>query len=832
VKFFDLSDYNQKSRALWYTAVSAGALIGLWAMYNCLSFNLIEWGQFTALLALVLASSSYPIHIPNTHSSITISDTFVFLAVILLGVPAGILLGMVDTHASSRRTTKRATSWISAPAFMAITVLFSGFAFYFAFSHYTGIQNYPHGISPLKLSQLAFPLLVMTFVQFFLNSGLIAVLFALKKETSIFKQWRDNYLWSSFTYFMAAGATTLIYQAFTQFGFLYVLVSFPIVFATYATYKIYFERVNEKTREAAEMSRIHLATVEALATAIDAKDQTTHLHVRRVQLYAAGLGRIFGLSDNQIEALRAGALLHDIGKLAVPDHILNKPTKLTAAEFDKMKIHTVVGAEILSRINFPYPVVPIVRHHHERWDGTGYPDGLKGEEIPITARILSIIDTFDTVREDRPYRRGLTLEEAKALLSCGAGTQYDSKLVVAFLNNLSAFEQEIADKGLAHESQNQFHEITEGGEISIIAKPSFSYLDQIKNAHREVYALYEIASTFGSSLEIEETISVIVSKIKHLVPLDTCVIYLYDENTKGAHAAHVIGKNAEILVDREITLGEGVTGFVLANRRSLHLIDPALDFTNFHLVADDEYRSMASLPLMKDEKLLGAISVYSIKTDSYTDDHLRMLETISRLAADALSNAIHHARAESNALTDPLTLLPNARSLYARFEQEAARSVRTKRSFQVVMFDLDNFKAVNDTFGHKAGDQMLREVARLVQSYLREYDFLARYAGDEFVAIVHDLAGEQVDELCQRIESAILNFRLRVKPDQYACVGVSIGAAMYGKEGETLDQLITAADEKMYAVKSIHKSAGANRKTVAVAKGDVESDSLTSAAIN
>jgi len=830
VKFLDLPDYNQKSKVFWYVIVVIGSLIGLWATYNCLSFSLIEWGQFTALLALVLASSSYPIRIPNTNASITISDTFVFLAVILLGVPAAILLGMVDSHVSSRRTTKRLTSWISAPAVMGVSVFFSGFAFYFTFSHYINIQANPFGIAPLELAQLSVPLLVMTLVQFLLNTGLIAMLFALKKETSVFILWRDNYLWSSFTYFMAAGAMALIYQAFTQFGFLYVLLSFPIVFATYATYKIYFERVNEKTREAAEMSRIHLATVEALAIAIDAKDQTTHMHVRRVQIYASGLGRALGLSDNEIEALRAGALLHDIGKLAVPDHILNKPTHLTPAEFDKMKIHTIVGAEILSRINFPYPVIPIVRHHHERWDGNGYPDGLKGEEIPITARIINLADTFDSMREERAYRRGLTLEESKAFLSRNAGAQFDPKVVEIFLQHVSLFEKEIFDKGLSHGNQNQHHEITASGEITLTPKPSFSYLDEIKNAHREVYALYEIASTFGSSLEIEETIAIIVSKIKHLVPLDTCVIYLYDEDKRTARAAHVIGRNAELLLDREISIGEGITGFVLANRHSIHLIDPALDFTNFHLVEDNEYKSMASLPLVKDEKLLGAISTYAIQGGAYTDDHLRMLETISRLAADALANAINHARAESNALTDPLTDLPNARSLYVRFEQEAARSIRTKRPFQVVMFDLDNFKNVNDTFGHKVGDQMLREVAKLVQGYLREYDFLARYAGDEFIAIVHDLAGEQVDELCQRIENAILNFHLRVKTDQYASVGVSIGAAMYGKDGETLDQLITVADEKMYAVKSIHKSTGANRKVVA--KGEVEGDNLASAAIN
>ena len=207
-------------------------------------------------------------------------------------------------------------------------------------------------------------------------------------------------------------------------------------------------RLSAKTRETEELSRIHFATAEALATAIDAKDQTTHCHVRRVQIYAAGMGEVLGLSKAEIAALKAGALLHDIGKLAVPAHIINKPGRLTPAEFEKMKIHTTVGAQILSRVDFPYPVTPIVRHHHEQWDGLGYPDGLKGEQIPITARIISVVDCFDSVREDRPFRRGMTRDEAIALLLRGSGTHFDPNVVELFIKHLPRFEAQIAALGL------------------------------------------------------------------------------------------------------------------------------------------------------------------------------------------------------------------------------------------------------------------------------------------------------------------------------------------------------------------------------------------------
>jgi diguanylate cyclase (GGDEF)-like protein/putative nucleotidyltransferase with HDIG domain len=833
-----MSDYNRAAKIYWSVMVFFGVLTAAWAVYNCLSFTTTQWGQFVALLVLVLITSSYPIRIPNTTASVTAGDAFTFLSVMMLGVPSAIMLGVVDSFVSSHRTTKRVTSWIGAPAMMAISVLVSGHFFYFAMSAYAHVETVPLGAnSSVIYTGLLIPLALMALLQYVLNGLTVATMCALKNRRSIWRFWRDGYLWTSWTFFAAAIAAAVIFVSITNVGFLYVLLGIPVIAATYATYKIYFDRVSEKTREASEMSRIHLATVEALATAIDAKDQTTHCHVRRVQIYAAGMGKIYGLSDSEIEALTAGALLHDVGKLAVPDHILNKPGRLTAAEFEKMKVHTTVGAEILSRVDFPYPVVPIVRHHHEQWNGLGYPDGLKGEEIPLTARILAVVDSFDSVREDRPYRPGMTRDEAGALLLRGAGTTFDPGVVDSFLKNLPRFEAKIKLEGLDHHGEQEL-----GLSLSTDTDNSLAphrqnapaYLDQIKNAHREVYALYEIARTFGSSLDVKDTLAIIVNKIGHIVPFDTCVVYMHNEMKGFAEAAHVAGKNSDILLGRCVAPGEGVTGFTLANRRPINRIDPGLDFAGMHLTPGTRYRAMAALPLVKDERLLGAISVYSSELENYTDDHMRLLDTVVRLAADALANAMHHAEAESNALTDPLTGLPNARCMYLRFEQEVSRANRIKRPFQVVMLDLDDFKQVNDTFGHKVGDQMLREVARLLQAQLREYDFLARYAGDEFVAIVQELVGDQVEELRERIEKTISNFLLPVRADMFATVGISVGSATYGVHGETLDQLLIAADQAMYSSKSEHKQ----RRSQLRLGGDTErlpdlaTGKLTSSAIN
>src|ERR1044071_3128598 len=623
---------------------------------------------------------------------------------------------------------------------------------------------------------------------------------------SVTHWWHANQLWIAWTLLVVPLLLELIYGTFL----LPFLILTPIsILATYFIYRSARSRLQSKTNEVEALSKLHLATAEALATAIDAKDQTTHCHVRRVQIYAAGMGEVFGLSADEIAALKAGALLHDIGKLAVPPHILNKPGPLTPAEFEKMKIHTVVGAQILGRVDFPYPVIPVVRHHHEQWDGRGYPDRLRGEQIPITARIISVVDCFDSIREDRPFRRGMTMDEATALLLRGAGIHFDPVVVDQFLKNLPRFDEEIARFGLQHQPANYSTEppiqLSTVDLAQTRERGSFIAYDQIKKAHREVYALYEIARTFGTSLDVAHTLEIIVDKVGHVVPFDTCCVYIYDDSKGYATARHVVGKHAQKLAARCVTLGDGVTGFALANRSPVNQLHPSLDFTDINPEAGIKYRSMAALPLFKDDVLLGALSVYSSDLEQYTDDHMRLLETVTRLASDALGNAMQHAEAESNALTDPLTGLPNARYLALRFEEEAARARQTDRTFQVVMLDLDEFKNVNDTYGHKTGDKLLREVAHLIEGQLREYDFLARYGGDEFVALVQEVVGSQVEELCARIESAVSKFSLAIGRNRFASVGISVGTATFGIDGNTLDQLVIAADHEMYRVKSNHR---------------------------
>lgn len=561
-------------------------------------------------------------------------------------------------------------------------------------------------------------------------------------------------------------------------------------------YRVHVRRLTLKTIELQHANAVHIATVEALATAIDARDQIGSGHVRRTQIYSVGLGKTLRLSEAELDALNTAALLHDIGKLAVPDHILGKTGRLTDAEFDKTKIHSTVGASILDTINFGFPVAETVRSHHEHWDGSGYPQGLKGYEIPLTARILGIADAYDTMRCARPYRDAIPRDDARKELLDGAGRQFDENLVHAFLKHLTAFEQEIEAAGVGYPSMDKPLSTTSA---------KHRYIDQIKQANKEVFKLFELSREFAGATKIDETLNLFSSKIKEFIPFTTCSVFLLDDSAKFADAVHVVGENADKLLLRRIRVGEGATGFALLKRELVKNVNPDLDFSVLPIEFSDEYLSMATVPLVASGELIGAISVYSKELSYFEDEHIRLLETISKIAADAIARSKNHDEATANALTDNMTGLPNARSLEMQFDREVARAERGGGTFQVLMLDLDGFKGVNDNFGHKAGDRMLLEIGQVILGQLREYDFLARYGGDEFVALVSDANSAEVADLCDRIELAVRSFELVMEDGRTASVGVSPGAAAYSCDGASFDAMITAADKAMYERKSSRK---------------------------
>ena len=562
----------------------------------------------------------------------------------------------------------------------------------------------------------------------------------------------------------------------------------------------------ERLRHAEEMAAIHMNTIESLAIAIDAKDQTTHGHVRRTQIYATQMGKLFNVSESNLRALHAGALLHDIGKLAVPEYILNKPGKLTEAEFAKMKIHPTVGGDILKRVNFPYPVEDIVRYHHEKWDGSGYPKGLKGEQIPLIARIISVVDFYDATRCDRPYRKGMKREDSLGLLNSMVGTAFDPKVVKKFIEHVVEFDRLIDSEDIQEQVSSSVILDTEtatkpdaGLASDILGTPvEQSGFRSISDAQREVFALHEIAQTIGSSLSLTDTVTLVANKLKAIVPFDSCVIFLVDERSGKAVAAHAVGEEAEMFSSRRITVGDGITGWVIANARSMCNASPDLDMVG---VADEivkRFRGVLVSPLLREDGAFGAIALYSQSRTSYSTEHVRLLESVCQHASSALNNALTYEKTRESALIDPLTELPNARGFYMMLEQRIAECQRMNReSLAVMCMDIDDFKVINDKYGHSIGDRLLASVANVVRSELRQMDILTRYAGDEFVAIMPMASSKMAAAIADRMRNTVEEQLFSVRTGTLIGLGVSIGVACFPEDGETSEELLTAAARRM-----------------------------------
>ncbi len=774
---------------LWFAVVGTAAAAVVPAAFLVSQYQFSK--SVVLLLALFLAVllSQYELRLPKTSIEISVSDIIAVWGVFWLGVSGGVLLGAAASVSRYMRDRELSYSnvYLICSNVIGVALAAIAFSFGFRFSLFDG-----KNITSFEdLNIIVGGTLLMTSVSF-------AIFSLLDHSYRILRRIpfpRRSVLLTRLLELLPTSLITITLSSlFAYFGLEFGLVVGPICILGTIAYRIHLSRLEQKTAQILEASRIQMATVEALATAIDAREQISSGHVRRTQVFAVGIGKAMGLSESDMSALRAGALLHDIGKLAVPDHILSKPGSLTEAELEKIKIHASVGASILEEVGFDYPVVPTVRHHHESWDGTGYPDGLSSVHIPLTARVLAVADTYDTLRSSMPFQSRISRGEARELMIEKAGKQLDPHIVNVFLRRVSVLEDELVALGLSY--SDAWTEPT---------PPSGNYVEQIKLANREVFALYELAMEFGSSASLEGMLGVFTDRIKQLIPFDTCTVFLLDHSKRFAYAAHVYGVNQQVLSARRIKIGEGATGVSLKKRQMVKNVNPDLDFSLSQLEMIQQYSTMAAMPLIVDDELIGAISIYSVDLEKYEDEHLRLLETVSRIASEAIGKSQQHAEAQANALTDPMTGLPNARSLQLQFHKEVGRASRAGSTFQLLVLDLDGFKAVNDDFGHLAGDEMLRHVSEVIRQQLRDYDFLSRYGGDEFVALIPEAGHEDVAELCSRIEHAVSEFRLPVDGDRFASVGVSIGAVQYSEGGTTFQEMIVAADKAMYSSKSSRK---------------------------
>ena len=756
--------------------------------------------KFFCYLVIALAASRLKVNLPGITGTMSVNFLFLLLGVLELSLSEAMALGcaavVVQCFDRDRPLPIHVAFNVSSTA-LAIAATFAAYRF---------------SLSQRAVSNPSTLLFLAASVYFVANTLPVAAVSSLTERKSLRKIWADGYFWSFPYYLVGAGVAGMMnwLHGFTDWQT--SLLTLPVAYLIYRSYRLYLGKLEDEKRHVEEMADLHMRTIEALALAIEAKDQTTHDHLQRVRVYAIEVAKELKIDRDGMDALQAAALLHDIGKLAIPEHIISKPGRLTPEEFEKMKIHPLVGAEILERVRFPYPVVPIVRAHHEKFDGTGYPLGLSGTQIPIGARILAAVDFLDALASDRQYRRALPLDEAMARLSDESGKSFDPQVVKVLERRYVDLEQLVHQRTDSLGKQKLSTEVKDQGANAEPAikpaagfeaegqrqLPERSFLASIAAARQEAQTLFELSQDLGASLSLGETLSVFAVKLRRAMPYDAIAIYVRQGDELVPE--YVNGDNFRLFASLRIPMGQGLSGWVAQNLKPILNGNPSVE--PGYLNDASKYSTLNSalaIPLEGLQGVAGVVALYHAEKDFFTSDHLRILLAVSSKMALAIENAMKYEQAESSAVTDYLTGLPNARSLFLQLDRELARCKRDNKTLTVMVADLDGFKQINDRFGHLEGNRVLRLFAHSLKETSREYDYVARMGGDEFVVIAPGLTSEaaarkaeQMRELAKQAGKDVCNEDI---------LSLSVGKSVFPEDGMDAEKILSEADKRMYLQK-------------------------------
>jgi diguanylate cyclase (GGDEF)-like protein/putative nucleotidyltransferase with HDIG domain len=795
-------DHGLPVLAKLYVAV----LVAASAVWTVLTFY--GWApelhiQFVLYLLITIASSGMKVALPTIEGTMSVNYVFTLLALLELDRPQALLLALVATFVQTFWHTKkrpRPVQLVFNLACMGLTVLAASVVFDLPW-----FRNLPEG-EALRLA-------IAGITYFLVNTICVSIVIGLSEGRPIQAVWRSWYLWTFVFYLVGVSLAEMVHTSIERLGWRFTVAVIPLLYVIYRSFRLYLDKLQQEKNHNADMANLHLRTIEALAMAIEAKDECTQDHLRRVQVYSESIAQRMRLPEKEIQALRTAAILHDIGKLAVPDYIISKPGKLTPEEFDKMKIHTVVGAAILERVGFPYAVSPIVHSHHEKWDGTGYPNGLKGEEIPIGARILSAVDCLDALSSDRQYRPALPLDEAMEYVISLAGRSFDPHVIEvlklhyrefetltkqvphreSILDNLAVTHGDAPDAGF----QNDRQEATAVKDV---------FLASIVSARQEVQAILELTQELSGALRLDEMLSVVAERLKKLVPFNGLAVYIREGNMLKIKYVH--GEGGIATASPEIPVGQGLSGWVVENNRPILNGNPAVERGNRHDAGNPTlFKAALSVPLSA-ENLSGALTLYHAGADAYNKEHLRLLLAIGDKIAPAIKGSLRFQQAQHEASTDDLTGLPNARSLCLSLQDALARAKTTRGRLAVLVCDLDGFKGVNDNFGHFVGNEILQKVASILQDNCRTSDYVGRLGGDEFVMMWAGASATDLERRIHEIDRMVRHASLEICGKE--SVGVSIGCAFFPEHGTDAETLLSRADDDMYRAKRERKAAREN----------------------
>ena len=723
------------ARAYVGSIVAAGAAIGAFSLLQLYVHGVDK--QWFILVGLTLLTGSFTIRISSLQARVSVSETFVFASVLLFGPSAGTVTVILETLVISfwqnpkTRSAHRVLFNIAAPS---IAIWLSSQAFFW----FSGIG--PQFERSVPLPVLFVPLGLFTTLYFLLNTWLVAIALGLERGRSPLEIWWPNFTWVAINYFSGASVAALLVAYSSEIHLSTLIIIVPLLVISYLTFRTAMARVDDATTHLAELNKLYLSTIETLAMAIDAKDQITHGHIRRVQSYAVGLARKVGIKDDRlIRAIEAAALLHDMGKLAVPEYILNKPGKLTPAEFEKMKAHAGVGADILSAIEFPYPVVPIVRHHHENWDGTGYPTGIKGTDIPIGARILSVVDCFDALTSDRPYRPKLSDDAALAILRERSGNMYDPLIVETFMRvyqTIGPESHQTAEAGAFKEIADVFQQPPP------IPSPR---LEDIAASADEMLSLFDLARAMAGRANLSDVGNVVAKHLRRLIPHSLCVLYLYNAAADDLEAKCAIGEAESVIRGLVIPRGQRLSGWVAANRQTIVNSDPSLDLGEGARRATPRLRSCLSTPLLFGDQLVGVLTLYSSALEGFGEDHRRIIEAVASQLAHTFKSAAEFEKATNR---DQVTGLPTLGELERLLE--GTRKKTNAANVFLLVIDIEAAGRENSA----AMSEIMRLATQAIRTSLQQDDVLFQVGDRHFVVLVSAQSQQSARSTAERIEAA------------------------------------------------------------------------------
>ena len=573
------------------------------------------------IAGIALLSGPLSIRIPSMQATISVSEGFIFTAALLFGPAAATVVAAIDGLAislwSRHRSGIRMLFGVGEPA---ISVCAASLLFY----QLAGVPPLLHQSMPL--GPLALPLLALAATYFALNMVLAGAAVWLDAGGDRVAMLRQHLPHMALDLGVSMSLAAALVQTSGNLTLSMLVILVPMLLSSYVSSHHAAGRLEDSNRHLVELRRLYDSTVETLAMAIDAKDQVTHGHIRRVQLLSTRLGRKLGANAGELQALEAAALLHDLGKLAVPEHILNKPGRLTAVEYEEMKKHADVGASLLSAIDFPFPVVPIVRHHHENWDGSGYPDGLKATDIPLGARILAVIDCYDALTSDRPYRRRMTRDQAIEIIRSRSGHVYDPAVVEAFLQLHASGEMDIDRE--AEPPAPLRARMAKALDFPAPVRPAVPN----RSSHAGTDRVTQFLTTLHQA-DWPDAGRAVATFVPVAVPDSIAVLFQVDPRADQLIVA-AMHRDFDARIPETIAMGAGVSGWVAANRRMMVNADAELDLGDIAGISRPPLRLCVSVPVLDGGELAGVLTVYS--PYAFSESNQLLIQSLARELPSAL----------------------------------------------------------------------------------------------------------------------------------------------------------------------------------------------------